>query len=218
MLIIGGEDRKTGHEENDPDRHAELERWGGERFPMIDAVEFRWSGQVMESIDGLAYIGHNPADNSNVYVATGDSGMGMTHGTIAALLISDLILGRENPWKDLYDPSRITLRAAGEFASEGADMVAQFADWVTGGEVESEEDIPAGSGAVLRRGLKKIAVYRSADGVLHRHSAACTHLGCVVAWNPVEKSWDCPCHGSRFDPYGRVLNGPAVRELERTDD
>ena len=97
-------------------------------------------------------------------------------------------------------------------------MVAQFADWVTGGDVDSEEDIPAGSGAIVRKGLKKIAVYRNPDGVLHRHSAVCTHLGCIVAWNSVEKSWDCPCHGSRFDPYGNVLNGPAVDELDLADE
>jgi Rieske Fe-S protein len=142
----------------------------------------------------------------------------MTHGTIAGILLTDLLLGRENPWSRLYDPSRVSLRAAGEFAKENLNVAAQYVDHVTSGETDSVQDLPRGSGAVVRRGLKKIAAYRDENGTLHERSAVCTHLGCVVAWNPAEKSWDCPCHGSRFDPEGRVLNGPAIRNLASAED
>jgi Rieske Fe-S protein len=167
----------------------------------------------METIDGLAFIGHNPLDAKSIYLATGDCGMGMTHGTIAGMLLTDLILGRENPWATVYDPSRRTLRAAASFASENLNMVAQYTGWVTPGEVKSVEEIPPGSGAVMRRGLRKVAVYRDPGGALHECSAVCPHLGAIVSWNSQEKTWDCPAHGSRFDATGRVLNGPAVSNL-----
>jgi Rieske Fe-S protein len=137
----------------------------------------------------------------------------MTHGTIAGLLLTDLLLDRQNPWATLYDPSRVSLRAAGAFATENINVAAQYVDLVTGGEVDTVDQIAPGAGAVLRRGLKKIAVYRALDGALVERSAVCTHLGCIVQWNRVEKTWDCPCHGSRFDPRGVVLNGPAGTDL-----
>jgi nitrite reductase/ring-hydroxylating ferredoxin subunit len=168
----------------------------------------------MEPIDGVAFIGRNAGRNENIYVATGDSGMGMTHGTIAGLLITDLIMERKNPWGRLYDPSRVTLGAVGRFLREGAGVVGTLAEWFKSGDVASVDEIAPGSGAILRRGITKIAVYRDPDGRLHERTAACTHLGCVVAWNQVADTWDCPCHGSRFDPYGRVLAGPAVADLE----
>ena len=140
--------------------------------------------------------------------------MGMTHGTIAGMLLTDLILGRDNPWAKLYDPSRKPLRAAGEFAKENLNVLAQYGDWLTGGDVRSADDVPAGDGAVVRRGLKKVAVFRDEGGTLHECSATCPHLGCVVSWNKAEQTWDCPCHGSRFDAYGHVLNGPANSDLE----
>ncbi|MCE3225026.1 MAG: dependent oxidoreductase [Nitrospira sp.] len=213
VLIVGGEDHKAGQADDGEARHARLEAWARERFPMMKEVRFRWSGQVMESVDGLAFIGRNPGDADNIYIATGDSGMGMTHGTIAGLLITDLIMRRESPWASLYDPSRKPVRAAGEFVRESLNMAAQYTDWVTGGDVETERQIPNEQGAVLRDGLTKIAAYRDSRGTLHKCSAVCPHLNCIVAWNPTEKTWDCPCHGSRFDKFGKVLNGPAISDL-----
>jgi glycine/D-amino acid oxidase-like deaminating enzyme/nitrite reductase/ring-hydroxylating ferredoxin subunit len=217
VLIVGGEDHKTGQADDQAERYVRLEAWARDRFPMMEEVEFRWSGQVMETIDGLAFIGRNPLDQPNVFIVTGDSGMGMTHGTIAGILLTDLILGRENPWATLYDPSRKTLRAAGVFAKENLNVVRQYGDWLTGGEVNSLEEIRWGTGAVVRRGLSKVAVYRDEQGALHECSAVCPHLGCIVDWNDAEKTWDCPCHGSRFDQLGRALNGPANRDLGRVD-
>ena len=197
------------------ERFAALEAWTRARFPMAGDFELRWSGQVMEPVDSLALIGRNPLDADNVYVATGDSGNGMTHGTIAGMLLTDLITGRANPWTELYDPARKTLGALKEFTTENLNVAAQYADVVAPGEVSDVSEIPPGEGAVIRRGLQKIAVYRDAAGTLIERSAFCTHLGCIVRWNSTEKTWDCPCHGSRFTPAGKVLSGPAETPLER---
>jgi glycine/D-amino acid oxidase-like deaminating enzyme/nitrite reductase/ring-hydroxylating ferredoxin subunit len=213
ILIVGGEDHKTGQAENMEARHALLEHWTRARFPMAGEVRFRWSGQIMEPVDALAFIGRNPMDNDNVFIVTGDSGNGMTHGTIAGRLLTDLIVGRPNEWAELYNPSRVTLKATAEFAKETANMAAQYFDWLTAGEVEKDRLVPRGTGAIVRHGLKKVAVFRDADGTFHECSAMCPHLGAVVHWNPTEKTWDCPAHGSRFDRGGKVLNGPANRDL-----
>ena len=213
LLIVGGEDHKTGQADDAVERHARLETWARTQFPMMGRIEFAWAGQVMKTIDGLAFIGRNPLDKENVYIVTGDSGMGMTHGTIAGMLLTDLILGRGNPWTTLYDPSRKTLRATGRFVGELLNVAAQYADWLTPGDVKSESEIAKDSGAVVRRGLTKVAVYRDAEGALHEFSAVCSHLGGIVQWNSGEKTWDCPCHGSRFDKNGAVVNGPANKNL-----
>jgi glycine/D-amino acid oxidase-like deaminating enzyme/nitrite reductase/ring-hydroxylating ferredoxin subunit len=208
-LIVGGEDHRTGQEDDAEQRYARLEEWTRRRFPKAGPVEHRWSGQILEPVDSLAFIGRNPLDDPNVYVATGDSGNGMTHGTIAGMLLTDLIVGRPNRWADLYDPSRKSLRAAKNFARENVESQVGYAGWVTPGEVDSTDKIAPGQGAILRRGLKKVAASRDASGKLFLCSAACTHLGCIVEWNGSEKTWDCPCHGSRFAPDGHVVNGPA---------
>jgi Rieske Fe-S protein len=214
LLIVGGEDHKSGQAHDGVERFRRLEQWMRERFPTAGAVELRWSGQVMEPVDGVAFIGRNPGSADNVYVATGDSGMGMTHGTIAGILLTDLIVGRPSPWAALYDPARKMLRAPLEYAKENLNVAAQYVeDYVSGGDVSSVDELSPGQGAVLRRGLAKVAVYRDYDGLLHEHSAVCPHLGCIVAFDDVEKTWDCPCHGSRFDRYGRVIVGPANRDL-----
>jgi Rieske Fe-S protein len=223
ILIVGGEDRKTGqeHPEEDGDRFRALEEWTRARFPMAGDVAYRWSGQVMEPVDFMAMIGRNPGSNPNQYLVTGDSGNGMTHGTLAGILLTDLIVGRSNPWATLYDPSRVTLgvSSAKEFAKENLNVAAQYAkDYVRPGEVKSVEEIAVDSGAILRDGRKLLAVYRDESGVAHRLDAKCTHLKCIVHWNPLEKSWDCPCHGSRFDRFGKVLNGPAIAGLEEVSE
>jgi Rieske Fe-S protein len=170
----------------------------------------------MEPMDGLAFIGRNPGDQ-NVFIATGDSGTGMTHGTIAGMLVTDLIAGRANPWAKLYDPSRKPSRALGEFVRENLNVAKQYKELVTAGDVSDDAQITPDSGAVLRRGSKKVAVYCDDAGDHHECSAVCPHLGCIVSWNSVEKTWDCPCHGSRFDPHGGVVNGPANKDLAKIE-
>ena len=218
LLIVGGEDHKTGQEDDADRRFATLEQWTLERFPMVESIYYRWSGEVLEPVDSLAFIGRNPLDASNVFIATGDSGNGMTHGTIAGMLITDLILGRENEWAELYEPSRKTLRSLPEFAKENLNVAVEYTGLVTPGEVNSVDEIELGSGAVIRRGLTKVAVYRDKDGAVHERSAICRHLGCVVNWNSLEKTWDCPCHGSRYDAYGHVIQGPANSDLAMSDE
>jgi glycine/D-amino acid oxidase-like deaminating enzyme/nitrite reductase/ring-hydroxylating ferredoxin subunit len=217
LLIVGGEDHKSGQADDTTERYTRLETWARERFPSAGPVEYVWAGQVMETIDGLAFIGRNPFDDEHSYVVTGDSGMGMTHGTIAGILLTDLITGRPNPWAKLYDPSRKTLRAAGTYLKEAWNMATQYADWLTPGEVDAADEIEPDCGAVLRRGLRKIAVYRDLNGELYPFSAVCPHLGCIVHWNQADRTFDCPCHGSRFDRYGEVVNGPANTGLGALD-
>ncbi|MEJ7758325.1 MAG: FAD-dependent oxidoreductase [Gemmatimonadaceae bacterium] len=217
ILIVGGEDHKTGQEDDAEERFKCLEDWARERFPMIKSVEFRWSGQCMQPVDYMGFIGKNPGTDEHIYIATGDSGNGITHGTIAGILLTDLIMGRKNPWSKLYDPSRVTLRATAEFLRENLNVAGQYRDWMTPGDVESYDDIAPGTGAVVKRGRKKIAVFRDDKGDIHERSAVCTHLYCIVDWNTAERTWDCPCHGSRFDPYGQVVNGPAITPLPEVE-
>ena len=213
VLIVGGEDHKTGQANDGRERFARLEQWTRERFPQMLEVQFRWSGQVMEPVDGLAFIGRNPGDDENIYIATGDSGQGMTHGTIAGVLLTDLIQGRKNKWEDLYNPSRMKVKALPEYASENLNVAGQYADYVTAGDISSEDELKPGEGAIMREGISKVAVHRDEGGQLHKRSAVCPHLGCIVAWNSTERTWDCPCHGSRFSAEGRVYQGPANSDL-----
>jgi len=217
LLIVGGEDHKSGQARDGEARWRALETWMRRHFPDAGDVEFQWSGQVMETQDGLGFIGRNPMDAPNIYVATGDSGMGITHGTIAGILLTDLIAGRSNSWTELYDPSRIRTGAAADFVKENLNVMRQYASWITGGEVADVDEIPVNAGAVIRDGLTKVAVYRDEKGQLHRRSAVCPHLGCIVSWNPAAATWDCPCHGSRFDRFGTVINGPSKDDLRPVD-
>jgi glycine/D-amino acid oxidase-like deaminating enzyme/nitrite reductase/ring-hydroxylating ferredoxin subunit len=215
VLLIGGEDHKTGQVDDQGDRYDRLETWARERFPLIDAVRFRWTGQVMESMDGLGFIGTNPLDSPNVFIATGDSGNGMTQGTLAGMILTDLIAGRDNDWAKLYDPSRRTFKAARTFVRENLNVLQQYRTWFTPGDIASVKDLAPDTGAVIRSGISKLAVYRDARGNLHQRSAVCPHLGAIVRWNQADRTFDCPCYGSRFDCYGRVINGPASRDLAR---
>ncbi|OGB23595.1 MAG: oxidoreductase [Burkholderiales bacterium RIFCSPLOWO2_02_FULL_57_36] len=214
ILIVGGADHKVGQDSHPQHRYDEVEAWVRERYPMAGAVDFRWSGEVMEPADGVAYLGRNPMDDDNVYLITGDSGNGMTHCTAGAMLITDLIMGRDNAWEKIYAPSRKVTHGISEFIKEQANTLSQYRDWLTGGEVDSVQEIAAGQGAILREGKRKLAAYRDEQGELYVLSATCTHLGCIVSWNGAEKSWDCPCHGSRFNVAGAVLHGPAPTPLE----
>ncbi|MGM8228985.1 FAD-dependent oxidoreductase [Cellvibrio sp. ARAG 10.3] len=215
ILVVGGADHKTGHDKHPQHRYDQLEQWVRERFPMALSVEYRWSGQVMEPADGLAYLGRNPLGDKNTYIITGDSGNGMTHCTIGAMIISDLICGRENKWEALYSPKRKITHGLAEFFSEQADVAMKYSEWLSAGEVKSVEDIRHGEGAIVREGIHKLAVYRDEQGSLHSLSAKCTHMGCVVHFNAAERSWDCPCHGSRFSTSGDVLHGPATSPLSK---
>ncbi|MCA1589311.1 MAG: FAD-dependent oxidoreductase, partial [Acidobacteria bacterium] len=212
VLIAGGEDHRTGQENDGDERFARLWEWTKQRFP-ADEVLYQWSGQVFETHDGLAFIGRFSDDEPNVYLITGDSGMGMTHGTIGGMLVSDLILGRENAWTEVYNPSRIATQSLREAVPAVIASTVPYKEWLTGGDVSSVDYLKNGEGAVIRDGLKKIAAYRDKNGRLYQHSAVCTHLGCIVQFNSTEKTFDCPCHGSRFGIDGHPINSPAVSPL-----
>ena len=217
LAIVGGADHKTGQEDDQLNRWRDLEAWTREHYPQAGKRRHQWSGQVFETADGLALIGLAPWNGRNVYVVTGDSGMGMTHGTIAGSLLTDLIAGRPNKAAELYSPSRKMPGALKTLVTENVNLAAQYADWVTGGDVKSVDEIPPGQGAVIRRGLVKLAVSKSDTGVVTTLSAVCPHMGCIVHWNPGETSWDCPCHGSRFAADGTCLHGPSVSNLAKAE-
>lgn len=217
ILLVGGEDHRTG-QDVDPETHfTKLQSWVRTRLHLDSRIVTRWSGQILEPVDGLAYIGRNPGEE-NVYVVTGDSGHGLTHGTIAGQLLRDLILKRENPWQSLYDPSRLHLRSLGTYVKAATQSTMPYADWLTESDVSSPTQIEKGEGAIIREGLSRTAVYKDEVGRLHSCTAVCPHLGAVVRWNSAEKTWDCPCHGSRFDRFGEVINGPASHALSEVSD
>ena len=213
VLIVGGEDHRVGQAEDFDARFGRLVQWTQKRFPEATEILYRWSGQFFETHDGLAFIGRYSSSEPNVFLITGDSGMGMTHGTIGGMLVSDLISGRENVLEKVYDPSRIATQSITEAVPEILSSTVPYVDWVTGGDVSSADEIKNGSGAIISHGTTKIAAYRDDDGKLHQRSAVCTHLGCIVRFNSLEKTWDCPCHGSRFGTDGRVINSPAIAPL-----
>ncbi len=218
LLIVGGGDHRMGEEADIEGVIADLERWTRARYPSWQGAEHRWSGMVQEPIDFMPFSGRNPG-STNIYMHTGDSGMGLTNGVAGSLTILPLILGEDSRWADLFDPARKSLSTTslGEFVKGQAGAVKNFAEYLMPGEVSSADEIQPGEGAILREGLSKLAVHKAADGTVTRRSAACTHLGCIVHWNGFEKCWDCPCHGSQFAPDGQVLNGPAVTPLAAAD-
>ena len=211
-LLVGGESHKTGHGDA-AERYRRLEEWARERFGMEPVL--RWATQDQMPVDGVPFIGPVDPLSANVYVATGFRKWGLAMGAAAGELLAALADGREHPWAELFDTSRLRPRASvASFVKESLDVALRFfGDRVTkrgGGSW-----IERGEGRVVGAGLGQRAVYRDGDGTLHALSARCTHLGCIVSWNSAERTWDCPCHGSRFGARGEVIMGPAVRPLER---
>jgi glycine/D-amino acid oxidase-like deaminating enzyme/Rieske Fe-S protein len=211
LLIIGGADHKTGESINTEHRFGQLEAYAAQRFS-VNAVDYRWSAQFYAPADGLPYIGKS----ADVFIATGFSGEGLTYGTLAAQLIHDQIQGIPNPCSPILSPSRTKpIASAGGFLSENLSAVSHFVgDRLKKTAIENPADIPPGEGAICLLDGKKVAFYRSREGILSALSPVCTHARCLVHWNNTENSWDCPCHGGRFDALGHVLNGPPVEHLK----
>jgi Rieske Fe-S protein len=182
----------------------------------VASVEFTWSAQQFKAADGIPYVGVS-SGNSKIYIATGFSADGLTYGTLASMIIADEILGKQNKWSKTYDASRITpIASAKDFIKENVNVAYEFVkDRFTKDEVKSFDEVKPGEGKVMEIDGKKHGVYRDDNGILHVVSAVCTHLGCINHWNEVEKSWDCPCHGSRFDINGDVIEGPAYASLKK---
>jgi Rieske Fe-S protein len=212
IVIIGGEDHKSGEADDGAARFAALENWARGHLPTLSRIVHRWSGQVMEPADYVGLIGRNSGDQHR-YIVTGDSGQGITNGVIGSLLITGLIVDGHSPWAAVYDPGRVIAKNVLEFLSENMTVLRSLAEYLTAAEIRSLQRLQPGAGGLFRSGLKKIAACRDADGRLHVHSATCTHMGCIVHWNSLEQCWDCPCHGSQFAPDGTPLDGPAVSPL-----
>lgn len=213
VIFVGGEDHKTGQKDEPEHCYTRLENWARKKFPQAGKITHRWSGHVMEPVDGIAYIGRNPMDSNNVYVVTGHSGNGLTYSTIAGILLTDLIHGKENPWESIYNPSRINFNTTGNYIKENINSLFQYRDWFLENHSEEIKNLPNGKGIVYREGFQIVAAYKDQYGHLNLNSATCPHLGGIVRWNDAEKSWDCPCHGSRFDCLGKMIEGPANVDL-----
>jgi nitrite reductase/ring-hydroxylating ferredoxin subunit len=213
LLIIGGADHKTGHCENPSARFDDLERFARDRFE-VRSIDHRWSSEFFEPSDGLPYIGRSPT-SSHVFVATGFSGTGLTFGTVAAMLISDQILGRPNSWEDLFTSNRLKPLAsmARTLNEAGSTLKGLVVDRVLGADGRGVDDLAPREGRVISQRGQRLAVYRDERMRLHVHSASCPHMGCIVAWNDAERTWDCPCHGSCFHATGEVVHGPATAPL-----
>jgi glycine/D-amino acid oxidase-like deaminating enzyme/nitrite reductase/ring-hydroxylating ferredoxin subunit len=215
VLMLLGETHKVGQKENNAECYANLEKFLRSKFD-VASVEFTWSAQQFKAADGIPYVGVS-SGNSKIYIATGFSADGLTYGTLASMIIADEILGKQNKWSKTYDASRITpIASAKDFIKENVNVAYEFVkDRFTKDEVKSFDEVNPGEGKVMEIDGKKHGVYRDDNGTLHVVSAVCTHLGCINHWNEVEKSWDCPCHGSRFDINGDVIEGPAYASLKK---
>jgi glycine/D-amino acid oxidase-like deaminating enzyme/nitrite reductase/ring-hydroxylating ferredoxin subunit len=218
LLILSGDSHKTGQDEDSERHYAALEQFARERLA-VRSVQYRWSTQDHMTLDQVPYIGRLRRGSQRLYVATGFNKWGMTSATIAGVVISDQILGRENPWSELFDPNRVKpLASATRFVKENVNVARHFfADRITQRSPVSLEDLGPGEGVVTSAGVKQIAISRDSQGALHAVSARCTHMGCIVHWNAAEGTWDCPCHGSRFSVDGTVIEGPAVADLKGHD-
>ena len=215
-LLAGGQSHETGQAPDTPARYAAIERWTREHFD-VGRAAYRWSAEDYMPVDGLPYVGKLPFGNGRVWVATGYQKWGLTNGTAAALIIRDEIARRPNPWAKTFDANRADVAAsAKEFIKENLNTAKRFVgDRIKHLTGTAAGALVPGEGAVVEAGGERVGAYRDEDGQLHAVSLVCTHLGCHVTWNPAERSWDCPCHGSRFGTDGEVLHGPAVRPLQQ---
>ncbi len=217
-LIFGGEDHKTGHDPEAENHFKNLETYLREEYE-IRSVSYQWSSQFFESSDGLAYIGHLPGHADNVYVATGFGGNGMTYSHIAAKLISDMIVVGESVYSSVFDPKRIKPVAGfTHFVRENADVLKEFiAKRISADKIKTLGEVKNGEAKVIKYEGESIALYRSDLGILHAINPVCTHAKCIVQWNNAENSWDCPCHGARYNADGEILTGPATMKLEKKE-
>ncbi len=217
-LIVGGEDHKTAHEENTDGCFRNLEAYV-RKYYNIDKVAFQWSSQYFEPADGLAYIGNLPGNPKNVYVAAGFGGNGITYSHVAANMFTDLITKGTSAFEELFDPNRIKMVAGfSNFLKENVDVVKEFiTKRIKQEKIKGLTELSHGEGKLVKYEGESIALYKDDDGNIHAIDPVCPHAKCMVGWNSAEKSWDCPCHGSRFSYDGELLTGPSKRDLEKVD-
>jgi glycine/D-amino acid oxidase-like deaminating enzyme/nitrite reductase/ring-hydroxylating ferredoxin subunit len=214
--VAAGSHYKPGHVENEQKNFADLERWVIDNFGAAE-IQYRWVNEDYSSMDSAPFIGWSSSDTADAYlVATGFAAWGFTNGTAAGMIIADLAAGRENPWLELFDATRVKPLAGGkEFAKENASVAGHLVGGYVSRKPKSYDELQPGEAAVLKIDGDNVAAFRDEQGQVHAVSAACSHMGCLVGWNSTEKTWDCPCHGSRFTLSGEVLHGPAVSPLKQ---
>jgi len=217
-LIVGGDDHKTGEQENTEASFLKLESYIRKHFD-VDEILFKWSSQYFEPADGLPYIGHLPGHPGNIFVASGYGGNGMTYSSVAALLLKQMILEEESPYIKLFDPNRVKpIAGFTTFLKHNVDAFKNLVEkWFDKEKLEEFAELAPGEAKVTKYNGEKLALYKDENGELHAVSPVCTHMKCSVAWNSAEQSWDCPCHGSRFSYEGKVLTGPADHDLEKIE-
>ena len=214
LLMIGGGGHKVGEKSETEESYQELEQYAHSHFG-IDQIDYRWSSQDYESFDKLPYIGKLTPANDHIYVATGFNLWGMSKGTMAGMILSDLVQGIANPWADLYDSMRATPFVTKESIKNNLDVGMHWVgDRLKGLTNWSPDDVEPGEGKLITYQGETVGVYKDEVGKVTMVSATCPHLGCIVNWNSAEKSWDCPCHGGRFTCEGKIIQSPATKDLE----
>ncbi|MDR0267095.1 FAD-dependent oxidoreductase [Paenibacillus sp.] len=217
VVLIGGESHKTGQSICTHNHYEELEKFGSKLFGN-KGIPFRWSAQDLITLDKVPYIGLNTSGDRDIYIATGFNKWGMTHGTLSGMILSDLVLGKTNPYSLLYNPSRFKADPAiKNFVVQNADVAKHLVAGKVGLIERKIEDLKPDEGGVVKHDGKRAGAYKDATGNLYLVDTTCTHMGCEVEWNDGERSWDCPCHGSRFNYEGKVLEGPAIEPLKKLD-
>ena len=216
MLLVGGQDHRTGQEHDTPSRFEKLEAWTRERVE-VERIERRWSSEVFQSADELPYVG--AGSHPELTFATGFAGNGLAFGTLSAIVLSNLIAGIDDPWQLPLSPRRIKpFAAAREFVRDNLNVTMHFvSDRLRKPEADTIDDVAPGEGKLVAVGGRKLAVYREPSGELHALSPICSHLKCIVQWNGAQRTWDCPCHGGIYSATGEVLAGPPTRALERVE-
>jgi Rieske Fe-S protein len=217
--VCAGSHFKPGEGSAQEKHFSDLERWLTDNFE-AQPIEYRWVNEDYSPMDGAPFIGWSSSNTKDAYlVATGFAAWGFTNGTAAGMIMADLVAGRQSPWLGLFDATRVKpLAGARKFVSENAGVAAHLVGGYLGSKPDSFDAIAPGEAAILHVDGENIAAFRDEKGQVHALSAACSHMGCLVGWNAADRTWDCPCHGSRFDLSGEVLHGPAVKALEARQD
>jgi glycine/D-amino acid oxidase-like deaminating enzyme/nitrite reductase/ring-hydroxylating ferredoxin subunit len=213
LVLVGGMEHRTGENVDTREHYRSLADYARSVYP-VRSIDYHWSAQDYITIDGVPYIGRLADGHENVYIATGFRKWGMTNGTAAAMILADMIRGRENPWSGVYAPDRFKPMASIQtFLAHNIEVAEKYIGGAISRPSGDLRDIPPGEGRILMIEGRKTGVFRDREGRVHAVNPTCTHKGCVVAWNSAEETWDCPCHGSRYDAYGKVIHGPAVKGL-----
>ncbi len=217
-LLVGGEGHKVGQDPDTRERYEALEQWARDQFD-VQSVEYRWSAQDYIAVDHVPYIGPITPKSDRILIATGFNKWGITSGAVAGMILRDAILGRTSPWSEAFDSTRAEVtRSAKQFVTENTNVAKRFVgDRLHTIKTPDASDLSPDEGGIVKANGKKVAAYRDEAGKLHTLSPTCTHLGCQVTWNTAERSWDCPCHGSRFTVDGEVLQGPGIKPLPKRE-